>query len=193
MGFQSVGVFSRRCVRVPGVVACVPRKSIRAGSEELIRVDVWYGLPPVTERAVLWHDKGLVLLFAQQREHMLHQLAKPAVAAVEASRSQRQNERREQREKARETRQSQTLASRTIICTHDGVLMRWQTSTHQHSCEILLYSADSFHFISIKPLGKYLILQLLNCSQAPLYCNFVFCSAKLCFDFFVCVKTAACC
>lgn len=50
-----------------------------AGSEQLIQVDGWYGLPPVAERAELGHDEGLVLLFAQQREHVLHQLAQPAV------------------------------------------------------------------------------------------------------------------
>lgn len=54
--------------------------SICAGSEQIIRVDDRYGLSPVTERAVLGHDKCLVLLFTQQREHMLHQLTKPAVS-----------------------------------------------------------------------------------------------------------------
>lgn len=52
-----------------------------AGSEQLVQVDVRYGLSPVTERAELWQNKGLVLLFAQQREHVLHQLTEPAVAA----------------------------------------------------------------------------------------------------------------
>lgn len=69
------------------------RVSICAGSEQFVGVDVWYGLSPVTERAVLWHDKSLVLLFAQQREHMLHQLTEPAIAVEEGSRSERQNER----------------------------------------------------------------------------------------------------
>lgn len=50
-----------------------------AGSEQLVQVDGWYGLPPVTERAELRHEEGFVLLFAQQREHVLHQLAQPAV------------------------------------------------------------------------------------------------------------------
>ena len=59
--------------------------SICAGSEQFIGVDVWYGLSPVAERAVLWHDKSLVLLFAQQREHMLHQLTEPAIAIGEES------------------------------------------------------------------------------------------------------------
>ena len=53
-----------------------------AGLEQFIRVDVWYGLSPVTERAVLRQDKGLVLLFTQQGEHMLHQLAETAVTEV---------------------------------------------------------------------------------------------------------------
>lgn len=56
--------------------------SICTGSEQFIRTDDWYGLSPVTERAVLWHDKGLVLLFTQQREHMLHQLTEPAVRGL---------------------------------------------------------------------------------------------------------------
>lgn len=55
-----------------------------AGLQQFIRVDVWYGLSPITERAVLWHDKGLILLFAQKREHMLHQLTKPAVRGLVA-------------------------------------------------------------------------------------------------------------
>lgn len=50
-----------------------------AGSEQLVQVDGCYGLPPVAERAELWHEEGFVLLFAQQREHVLHQLAQPAV------------------------------------------------------------------------------------------------------------------
>lgn len=50
-----------------------------AGSEQLLQVDDWDGLPPVAERAELWQDEGFVLLFAQQREHVLHQLAQPAV------------------------------------------------------------------------------------------------------------------
>lgn len=50
-----------------------------AGSEQLLQVDGWDGLPPVAERAELGHDEGFVLLFAQQREHVLHQLAQPAV------------------------------------------------------------------------------------------------------------------
>ena len=54
-----------------------------AGSEQFIRVDVRYGLSPVTEGAELWHEEGLVLLFAQQREHVLHQLTQPAVAVEE--------------------------------------------------------------------------------------------------------------
>lgn len=49
------------------------------GSKQLIQVDGRYGLPPVAERAELWHEEGFVLLFAQQREHVLHQLAQPAV------------------------------------------------------------------------------------------------------------------
>jgi len=53
--------------------------SIRAGLEQLIRVDAGYGLPPVAERAVLRQDEGLVLLFTQQGEHVLHQLTEPAV------------------------------------------------------------------------------------------------------------------
>lgn len=56
-------------------------------SEQLVRVDRRYGLPPITEGAVLRHDKGLVLLFAQQREHVLHQLTQPAVSAQRAERS----------------------------------------------------------------------------------------------------------
>lgn len=66
--------------------------SICAGSEQFIRVDDWYGLSPVTERAVLWHDEGLVLLFTQQREYVLHQLTKPAVTVEKQTRSERQNE-----------------------------------------------------------------------------------------------------
>lgn len=50
-----------------------------AGSEQLVQVDDWDGLPPVAEGAELWHEEGFVLLFAQQREHVLHQLAQPAV------------------------------------------------------------------------------------------------------------------
>lgn len=50
-----------------------------AGSEQLLQVDDWDGLPPVAERAELWQDEGFVLLFAQQREDVLHQLAQPAV------------------------------------------------------------------------------------------------------------------
>lgn len=65
--------------------------SICSGSEQFIRIDEWYGLSPVTERAVLWHDKGLVLLFTQQREHMLHQLTKSAVTVERERRSERQN------------------------------------------------------------------------------------------------------
>lgn len=173
--------FSRRCVRVPNIVACVPRKSIHAGSEELVRVDVWYGLPPVTERAVLRHDEGLVLLFAQQREHMLHQLAKPAVAAVEASGS---HETGAEGESGRETTESNADIENNYLYTGwciDALAKHLRISIHVKYC----YPADSFHFISIKPLGKYLLLQLLKRSQAPLYCNFVFCSAKLCF-YFVC-------
>lgn len=58
--------------------------SIKAGSEELIGVDGGYGLPPVTERAVLGHDEGFVLLFAQQRKHVLHQLAQSAIRGLVA-------------------------------------------------------------------------------------------------------------
>lgn len=58
--------------------------SICAGSEQLVGVDDWYGLSPVTEGAVLWHDKGLVLLFTQQREYVLHQLTEPAVRGLVA-------------------------------------------------------------------------------------------------------------
>lgn len=67
--------------------------SVRTGSEQFIRIDEWYGLSPVTERAVLWHDKGLVLFFAQQWEHMLHQLTKSAVTVEREreTRSERQN------------------------------------------------------------------------------------------------------
>lgn len=64
-----------------------------AGSEQVIGVDEWYGLSPVTERAVLRHDKCLVLLFTQQREHMLHQLTKPAITV------ERERERRSRRQK----------------------------------------------------------------------------------------------
>lgn len=60
-----------------------------AGSEQFIRIDDWYGLSPVTERAVLWHDKGLVLLFTQQREHVLNQLTEPAVPVGKEMRSER--------------------------------------------------------------------------------------------------------
>lgn len=60
-------MFSRRCV------------SVSAASEQLVEVDDWNGLPPVAEGAELWHEEGLVLLLAQQREHVLHQLAQPAV------------------------------------------------------------------------------------------------------------------
>lgn len=67
--------------------------SICGGSEQFIRVDEGYGLSPVTERAVLWHDKSLVLLFTQQREHMLHQLTKPAVTVEKKTRLERQKER----------------------------------------------------------------------------------------------------
>lgn len=64
-----------------------------AGSQQLIRVDVGYGLSPVTERAELWHDKGLVLLFTKQRKHVLHQLTEPAITIEEKTRSERRNER----------------------------------------------------------------------------------------------------
>lgn len=60
-----------------GLASCVPWRC--AGSEQLIQVDGWYGLPPVAERAEFGHEEGLVLLFAQQRKHVLHQLAQPAV------------------------------------------------------------------------------------------------------------------
>lgn len=50
-------------------------------SEQLVGVDGRQRLPPVAEGAVLRHGKGLVLLLAQQREHVLHQLAQPAVSA----------------------------------------------------------------------------------------------------------------
>lgn len=50
-----------------------------AGSEQLVQVEDWNGLPPEAEGAELWHEEGLVLLLAQQREHVLHQLAQPAV------------------------------------------------------------------------------------------------------------------
>lgn len=56
-----------------------------AGSEQFIGVDVWYGLSPVTERAVLWHEKGLVLLFTQEREHMLHKLTQSAITTEETT------------------------------------------------------------------------------------------------------------
>lgn len=60
-------------------------KSACAGSEQFIGVDVWNGLPPITERAVLWHKKGLVLLFTQQRKHMLHKLTQSAIAREETT------------------------------------------------------------------------------------------------------------
>lgn len=50
-------------------------------SEQLVGVDGRQRLPPVAEGAELGHGEGLVLLFAQQREHVLHQLAQPAVSA----------------------------------------------------------------------------------------------------------------
>lgn len=53
-----------------------------SASEQLLQVDVQQGLPPVTEGAVLRQDKGLVLLFAQQREHVLHQLTESAVTVT---------------------------------------------------------------------------------------------------------------
>lgn len=59
----------------------------RAGSEKFIEVDDWDGLSPVAKRAELWHDKGFVLLFTQQREHVLHQFAEPAVPAERQERA----------------------------------------------------------------------------------------------------------
>lgn len=58
--------------------------SIHTDSEQFIWIDFWYRLSPVTERAVLWHYKGLVLLFAQQREHVLHQLTQSAIGGLVA-------------------------------------------------------------------------------------------------------------
>lgn len=50
-------------------------------SEQLVWADGRQRLPPVAEGAVLGHGEGLVLLLAQQREHVLHQLTQPAVSA----------------------------------------------------------------------------------------------------------------
>lgn len=67
--------------------------SIHTDSEQFIWIDFWYWLSPVTERAVLWHYKGLVLLFAQQREHVLHQLTQSAIAAKgEKTKPEKQSE-----------------------------------------------------------------------------------------------------
>lgn len=68
-------------------------------SEQLVGVDRQDGLPPVTEGAELRHDKGLVLLLAQQREHVLHQLAQPAVSVERPERSEvKEKEQRAERE-----------------------------------------------------------------------------------------------
>lgn len=75
-GFGLGPCLSWRCVR-----ELSPTVTSRAGSEQFIKVDDWDGLSPVAERAELWHDKGFVLLFTQQREHVLHQLAEPAIPA----------------------------------------------------------------------------------------------------------------
>lgn len=56
-------------------------KEVWQRSEQLVGVDARQRLPPVAEGAELGHGEGLVLLLAQQREHVLHQLAQPAVSA----------------------------------------------------------------------------------------------------------------
>lgn len=63
-------------------------------SEQLVGVDGRQRLPPVAEGAVLRHGKGLVLLFAQQREHVLHQLAQPAVSAERRNSAKGQGDRK---------------------------------------------------------------------------------------------------
>ena len=60
-----------------------------AGLDQFLGVDVGYGLSPVAERAVLRQHKGFVLLFTQQREHVLHQLTQPAVTVGETGRETR--------------------------------------------------------------------------------------------------------
>lgn len=75
------------CIQVHNV-DCILRCLKRAAcewqrSEQLVGVDGRQRLPPVAEGAVLGHGEGLILLFAQQREHVLHQLAQPAVSAEE--------------------------------------------------------------------------------------------------------------
>lgn len=54
--------------------------SICAALEQFIRVDFWQWLSPITEGAEFGHQKGFGLLFTQQREHVLYQLAKSAIA-----------------------------------------------------------------------------------------------------------------
>lgn len=94
LGFQSMCFLEMHSSAQPNCMYMSTWASICAGLEQFIRVDVWYGLSPVTERAELRQDKGLVLLFTQQREHMLHQLTKPAVTVEKRTRSERQTETR---------------------------------------------------------------------------------------------------